>query len=50
MIEAAVSGDFAPFERLLKVLAHPYLDQPEASDLARPPEPAEVVQNTFCGT
>ena len=50
MIEAAVSGDFAPFERLLKVLAHPYLDQPEASDLARPPEPDEVVQNTFCGT
>lgn len=50
MIEAAVSGDFAPFERLLKVLAHPYLDQPEASDLARPPKPDEVVQNTFCGT
>jgi len=50
MIEAAVSGDFAPFERLLKVLENPYQDQPEASDLARPPEPAEVVQNTFCGT
>ncbi|WP_300550464.1 protein adenylyltransferase SelO [Roseovarius sp.] len=50
MIEAAVSGDFAPFERLLTVLANPYQDQPEASDLARPPHPSEVVQQTYCGT
>jgi uncharacterized protein YdiU (UPF0061 family) len=50
MIEAAVAGDYAPFERLLTVLAQPYADQPEADDLRRPPTPSEVVQNTFCGT
>ncbi len=50
MIEAAVAGDMAPFERLLDVLARPYEDQPEAQDLTRPPEPSEVVQQTFCGT
>lgn len=50
MIEAAVTGDFAPFERLLTVLSHPYEDQPEAADLKRPPTPDEVVRNTFCGT
>ena len=50
MISAAVEGDYAPFERLNAVLARPYLDQPEAADLARPPLPAEVVPATFCGT
>jgi uncharacterized protein YdiU (UPF0061 family) len=50
MIEAAVAGDYAPFERLLTVLAQPYADQPDADDLKRPPTPAEVVENTFCGT
>ena len=50
MIEAAVAGDYAPFDRLNAVLADPYGDQPEAADLRRPPLPAEVVQATFCGT
>lgn len=50
MITAAVQGDFAPFERLLKVLQTPFDDHPDAADLKRPPEPDEVVQNTFCGT
>ena len=50
MIEAAVAGDYAPFERLLDVLARPYIDQPDAADLKRPPTPSEVVENTFCGT
>jgi uncharacterized protein YdiU (UPF0061 family) len=50
MISAGVEGDFAPFRRLLKVLAHPHEDQPEAADLTRPPEPHEVVRETFCGT
>lgn len=50
MIEAAVAGDYAPFEQLLTVLARPYEDQPEAADLMHPPEPAEVVRATFCGT
>ena len=50
MIAAALAGDYAPFERLLRVLAHPYEDQPDADDLTIPPEPHEVVQQTFCGT
>jgi len=50
MIEAAVAGDYAPFERLLAVLARPYQDQPGADDLRHPPEPSEVVRATFCGT
>ncbi|SEL89023.1 Uncharacterized conserved protein YdiU, UPF0061 family [Roseovarius azorensis] len=50
MIGAAVAGDYTPFERLLTILARPYEDQPEAADLKHPPEPAEVVSQTFCGT
>ena len=50
MIEAAITGDYAPFHRLNKVLARPFDDQPEHSDLARPPMPDEVVPATFCGT
>ncbi|UXX83444.1 protein adenylyltransferase SelO [Roseovarius pelagicus] len=50
MIAAAVSGDMAPFQRLLDVLSRPFVDQPDASDLTHPPEPSEIVQQTFCGT
>ena len=50
MIEAAVAGDYTPFERLLDVLARPYADQPGAADLRRPPAASEVVRATFCGT
>ncbi len=50
MIQAAVAGDMAPFDRLMTVLAHPYDDQPDADDLARPPLPGQEVQATFCGT
>ena len=50
MIEAAVAGDMAPFERLMVVLSRPYDNQPEAADLMRPPTPSEVVLATFCGT
>jgi len=50
MIEAAVAGDFTPFERLSAVLADPFTPQEGARDLTRPPEPAEVVSQTFCGT
>jgi len=50
MIQAALDGDFAPFHRLLTVLARPFDDQPEAADLARPPAPGEEVRQTFCGT
>ncbi|KIC19164.1 protein adenylyltransferase SelO [Leisingera sp. ANG-DT] len=50
MIAGAVAGDYALFHRLNTVLANPYEDQPEHSDLQRPPLPEEVVQATFCGT
>jgi uncharacterized protein YdiU (UPF0061 family) len=50
-IEAAVEReDFAPFERLVEVLARPFDDQPDHAELAQPPAPAERVQATFCGT
>jgi uncharacterized protein YdiU (UPF0061 family) len=50
-IAAAVDDtDFEPFERLVKVLARPFDDQPEHADLADPPAPDERVTATFCGT
>ncbi|NVK14782.1 MAG: YdiU family protein [Rhodobacteraceae bacterium] len=50
MIAGAVAGDYALFHRLNAVLSNPYEDQPEHTDLQRPPLPEEVVQATFCGT
>ena len=51
MIAAAVEhGDFAPFEDLLAVLAHPYDDQPAASHYAEAPAGGGVGYRTFCGT
>ena len=48
MIEAAVAGDMAPFERLMAALATPYAETDP--DLARPPTEDEIVPATFCGT
>ena len=48
MIEAAVAGDMAPFERLMRALATPFVEtDPE---LQRPPTEDEIVPATFCGT
>ena len=47
-IAAGVAGDFAPFERLVEVLARPFAEAPD--DLRRPPAEEEVVRQTFCGT
>jgi uncharacterized protein YdiU (UPF0061 family) len=50
-IRAAVnSGDFAPFEELVTVLASPYVEQPAFARYAEPPQPEQVVKQTFCGT
>ena len=50
-IAAAVArDDFTLFETLVRVLAHPFDDQPDASHLADPPKPEERVTQTFCGT
>jgi len=48
MIQAAVAGDMAPFERLHHALATPYdLTDP---DIAKAPTADEIVPATFCGT
>jgi uncharacterized protein YdiU (UPF0061 family) len=49
MIEAALAGDFAPFERLNAALANPF-DTPADTDLMLAPRPEEIVPATFCGT
>ncbi|WP_299731412.1 protein adenylyltransferase SelO [uncultured Tateyamaria sp.] len=48
MIEAAVAGDMAPFERLMTGLSKPYVKTDP--DLHRPPTKQEIVPATFCGT
>ena len=50
MIAAATKGDLAPFERLHRVLARPFEDQPEAAELAEPPGDDQWQYRTFCGT
>jgi uncharacterized protein YdiU (UPF0061 family) len=47
---ASTSGDFGPFHQLLKILEHPYDDQPGRSEFEQPPAAGERVLRTFCGT
>jgi len=49
VIKAATENwDFAPFKKLLAVLATPYEDA--ADEYCSPPRPDQVVHQTFCGT
>ncbi|MEL6594432.1 MAG: YdiU family protein [Pseudomonadota bacterium] len=50
MIQAAVAGDYAPFERLNTALATPYTLDQTHHDLTTPPTEQEIVHQTFCGT
>jgi uncharacterized protein YdiU (UPF0061 family) len=55
LVEAAIAAatenaDFSPFNRLLDRLAKPFEFDPADTELALPPRPDEVVQQTFCGT
>jgi serine/tyrosine/threonine adenylyltransferase len=51
VIRAAVdSQDFAPFEEMSAVLSRPYELQAGCGSYAEPPQPAERVLRTFCGT
>ncbi|MDP2580306.1 YdiU family protein [Shimia thalassica] len=50
MIQAAVTGDMAPFSRLMQALSAPFDDTSEFADLRRPPLENERVRATFCGT
>lgn len=50
-LEAAIAdGDLGRFQRLQAVLTEPYREQAGCEDLTRPPEPAEEIRRTFCGT
>ena len=50
MINAAVAGDFGPFETLNRVLTLPYHLSPGDASFADAPLASEVVERTFCGT
>ena len=51
MITAAVEqDDFTRMDELLAVLSRPYEDQPKFVRYARPPQPHEEVEATFCVT
>lgn len=49
-IQSAYAGDNGPFHRLVDALAAPYAEQAEYADLEAPPQPEEIVHQTFCGT
>jgi uncharacterized protein YdiU (UPF0061 family) len=51
VIRAAVDrNDFAPFHEMQAALADPFSDRPEFASYEQPPQPAERVLQTFCGT
>jgi uncharacterized protein YdiU (UPF0061 family) len=50
-LSAAVNdGDLSAFENLLTVLSRPHEDQPAFRRYADPPQPDQIVRQTFCGT
>ena len=49
-IQAGTMGDYAPMHRLIEVLQNPFEQQKGADDFEDAPKPAEIVQQTFCGT
>ncbi|MEM7190877.1 MAG: YdiU family protein [Pseudomonadota bacterium] len=49
-IKAAEVGDFAPFHRLVDLLAAPIVAQPNSDAYMLPPAADQVVHQTFCGT
>ncbi|TVQ91245.1 MAG: YdiU family protein [Chromatiaceae bacterium] len=51
VIDAATErGDLAPLEQLLSVVSRPYDDHTGLAAYRQPPQPHEVVRQTFCGT
>ena len=55
LIEATIraaedNGDFSAFHELHTVLQKPFERRPQMDTYMLPPEPHEVVQQTFCGT
>lgn len=49
-LDAAVGGDLEPFETLLRVIASPWGEDAGTEHFRLPPQPHEVVTQTFCGT
>jgi uncharacterized protein YdiU (UPF0061 family) len=49
-LAAALEDDLGPLDALLRVLASPRGDDPDNLAYRSPPEPHEVVHQTFCGT
>ncbi len=49
-IEAADAGDMAIFQRLSEAYKTPFANTPEYEDLQQPPQPEDVVTQTYCGT
>ncbi len=50
-IDAATDhNDFEPFRRLSRVLANPFEINPADRELETPPQPKEIVLQTYCGT
>lgn len=49
-ISQAYTGDFALFHRLNERLSKPFEFDTADEALALPPEPDQVVHQTFCGT
>jgi serine/tyrosine/threonine adenylyltransferase len=49
-IEAANSGDFSPFHRLVQVIAQPFTKTPEHQEYAAVPNAEQEVLATYCGT
>jgi len=50
VLDAAVSGHLDPLEDLLQALAKPWEERPDSLPYRCPPQPHEVVRETFCGT
>ncbi len=49
-LAAARQGDMGPFNRLCAALKNPFQLNPGDEDLQSPPQPEEIVRETFCGT
>ncbi len=47
---AELHDDFSPMKEMLDIIKKPFSEKPLKEKFSLPPEPHEVVPNTFCGT
>src|SRR5215831_6853014 len=50
LLAAVQQGDLSGFETLTRVLSRPYDDEPALARYREPPQPHQIVRETFCGT